>query len=89
MGDYGMSPFEFYQLSMQEVIWIQRGNDQKQTREFNNTRFIAYYSAFSGQFKGVKFDKFHPIGGNKLPMTKAEANKIIEAHRKAVEKHKK
>lgn len=78
-----MLPYDFYQLSVQEVIWIRKGRAAKELNELQKLRFAVYTIVSPHLKKGISMEKFLPLEGDKKNIDKEIALSIYERYKQA------
>lgn len=78
-----MLPFDFYQLSIQEAIWIRKGRTANEINELHKLRFAVYSIVSPHLKKGVTIEQFLPLDGDKKGLDKTRAEQIKERYKQA------
>lgn len=60
-GELGLHPWEFYRYTWAEFTAKRKGNADKELREWQRTRLIAYYAAAPHMKKGFKISDIFPL----------------------------
>ena len=78
-GEMGLHPWEFDRYTYKEFHAKRKGLSDKELREWQRTRLIAYYAAAPHMKKGFKISDIFPLGDEvkkSKPITREEIEQI-------------
>jgi len=83
MGDFGILPKDFYQMSLQEVLWTRNGRQENELRSLRMIRFQAFWAAAGYLKKGTTMNDLLPLDEEVKTTDKTQYQKILERYQAA------